>query len=98
MLFASTSPFFLSRCSSVSSPVSGDPEIPTQEARNRAFMSYLPREVGDGLGHRLVMVNYELHLALMLDVAYVHRGSTYGSLTREKESAIDDGGHCSITA
>ena len=53
-------------------------------------MSCLPREVGDGLGHRLAMVNYELHLALMLDFAYVHRGSTYGSLTREKESAVDD--------
>lgn len=37
--------------------------------------------VDSGLGHRVAIVNYELHLALMLDVAYVHRASTYGNFT-----------------
>ncbi len=60
-----------------------------QEARGRQLVSHIPREVGDGLGHRMCIMNYELHLALQLGVAYSHRVSTYGSITTNDPGAVE---------
>lgn len=60
------------------------PKTPA-EANGRVLVSHIPREVGDGLGHRMCIMNYELHLAMQLGLAYTHRVSTYGSLTTQED-------------
>lgn len=54
---------------------------PRWKRRNRALISHIPHQVGDGLGHRYLMLNYEVMLSAELEVGYVHRRSRYGSLT-----------------
>lgn len=53
------------------------------------LLSSIPHEVGDGLGHRICILNYELHLAFALGLTYAHRVSAYGSLTRHDEMAVE---------
>ncbi|CAN8070290.1 unnamed protein product [Agarophyton chilense] len=60
-----------------------------QQSKNRVFMSSLPREVGDGLGHRSCLLNYERVMALVLGLSYSHRVSTYGSLSVRDEHAVE---------
>lgn len=56
---------------------------------NRVLLSSIPHEVGDGLGHRMCILNYELQLAFALGLTYAHRVSAYGSLTRVDEMAVE---------
>lgn len=60
------------------------------ESENRVFMSAVPHEVGDGLGHRTCILNYELNMALTLGLTYSHRQSSYGSLTRDDPEAVEN--------
>lgn len=53
------------------------------------LLSSIPHEVGDGLGHRICILNYELQLAFALGLTYAHRVSAYGSLTRHDEMAVE---------
>jgi len=62
-----------------------------EESGNRLLLSHIPHEVGDGLGHRTCLINYELHLALELNVSYSHRISTYGSLSPRNNTAVVEG-------
>lgn len=57
--------------------------------QNRAFASSIPIAVGDGLGHRFMMTNFELRVAHDLHVSYLHRASRYGSLTTNDPRAVD---------
>ena len=52
-----------------------------ENRRNRAFVTSIPTKVGDGLGHRLMMTNFDVLLAIYLEVGYIHRFSKYGSLS-----------------
>lgn len=61
------------------------PPITRQQSRNRAFVSALPRESSDGLGHRMAMLNYDHMLAIYLGAAYIHRVSHYGSLSPDSD-------------
>ena len=81
---------YLSRFDRPNRPLGLHHSPPTlAESRGRQLISHIPREVGDGLGHRMCIMNYELHLALQLNVAYTHRVSTYGSITTNDEGAVE---------
>lgn len=56
---------------------------------NRVLLSAVPVEVGDGLGHRTCILNYELHMAFALGLTYTHRVSRYGSLSRDDALAVE---------
>jgi hypothetical protein len=51
------------------------------ESRFRAFVSTLPTSMNDGFGHKARITAWELASARLLNVTYIHRVSTYASLT-----------------
>lgn len=60
------------------------------ECRNRVLFSSFPVKQGDGLGHRILLVNFEISLARKLGVGYAHRVGSYGSLTpRDDPLAVE---------
>jgi hypothetical protein len=55
---------------------------PDLKASNfRAFVSTLPTEMNDGFGHKVRILAWELASARILNCTYVHRVSSYASLT-----------------
>lgn len=56
-----------------------------QERRNRAFISSLPESLGDGLGHRFMMINFDVFMSSYLNIGYTHRLAQYGSLTPDDD-------------
>eukprot|EP00172_Hildenbrandia_rubra_P000634 Plantae.Rhodophyta-Hildenbrandia_rubra.ctg13418.p1 GENE.Plantae.Rhodophyta-Hildenbrandia_rubra.ctg13418~~Plantae.Rhodophyta-Hildenbrandia_rubra.ctg13418.p1 ORF type:complete len:585 (+),score=81.32 Plantae.Rhodophyta-Hildenbrandia_rubra.ctg13418:1782-3536(+) len=52
------------------------------ESNNRVLLSSVANDVGDGLGHRLMIMAAERLLAHKLNAIYSHRVSLYGSLTK----------------
>lgn len=81
---------FLTRFTRAGRPLLPQNPPSVRQSRNRVFMSSLPVEVGDGLGHRTCLLNFELHLSKMFNLTYSHRNSTYGSLTRENRNAVEN--------
>lgn len=73
---------FLKRFDYPSSPIQTVFRVaPRHQRQNRVFISSIPIQVGDGLGHRLAMTNFELVLSIFLNAGYAHRFSKYGSLS-----------------
>lgn len=60
-----------------------------EQTGRRVLISHIPTEVGDGLGHRMCIVNYELLITMQLGVSYSHRVSSYGSLTVNDRLAVE---------
>lgn len=82
---------FLTRFSRSTRPYGLAPTTKTlKQSSNRVLLSSLPTQVGDGLGHRTCLLNFELSLALALDLTYAHRVSQYGSLTRDDPNAVEN--------
>lgn len=60
-----------------------------EEAGNRAFLSVIGNDSSDGLGHRFLMVNFELNMAHHLRAGYVHRVARYASLTATDSLTVE---------
>lgn len=56
-----------------------------REHGNRVFVSGIGTDNSDGLGHRFIMINFEVNTALALGVGYLHRRNRYGSLTPDHD-------------
>lgn len=73
---------FITRFSRPSLPLFPPSTISIQQSRNRVFVSSFPADFGEGLGHRFCLLNFELLVALALNLTYTHRDSTYLSTTK----------------
>lgn len=56
-----------------------------REHDNRLFVSAIGTDNSDGLGHRFLMINYDVNVAYALGVGYLHRRARYGSLTPDHD-------------
>lgn len=54
-----------------------------------ALVMAMPEKLTDGLGHLFAVINFEHLLARLLAVRYIHRVSSYDSLTRGDPLAVD---------
>lgn len=61
-----------------------------EESRYRVLYSPLRGVASDGLGHNAGVMNAEIGTALRLGLAYTHRVSLYGSLTRDNPNAVEN--------
>lgn len=67
------------------------PHLPSLNAsRHRLLLSSVRAEMGDGLGHMYLMYNFELFLAIRLQLTFTHRHSRYQSLTKSDPYAVDN--------
>lgn len=60
------------------------------QSRHRVLLSSVRKYMGDGLGHMFFMYNFEVALATNLNLTFTHRHSTYQSLTKADNYAVDN--------
>lgn len=70
-------------------PTAVDPGLSPATSRHRYLVSSAGRDVGDDLGERFLVLNYERALAPSFNLTYVHRSAQYGTLTAFRRHAVD---------
>lgn len=60
------------------------------QSRHRVLLSSVRSSMDDGLGHMFFMYNFEVALAANLNLTLTYRHSTYESLTKDDEYAVDN--------
>lgn len=61
-----------------------------RESRNRVIYSPVRLAAGDGLGHAMASMNFEIRVAHLLGLSFSHREAYYSSLSGSNPDAVDE--------